>query len=243
VPRALAERATRVLGTAVCGAWGSTESCLGSVGSPADEPGRAWGTDGRAVRGMRLRITDADGRAVRAAGVEGAFEVSGPTLFDGYLDHPEWTAEALTPDGWYRTGDLAVIDEDGYVRITGRVKDVINRGGEKIPVAEIEQLLHTHPAVREAAVVAMPDARLGERACLFAAVRRPFTFEQMQRFLDERKVAKQYWPERLETVAELPRNPAGKVQKFLLREQIRTLIDREQNTEQAGRREHEEVAA
>jgi 3-phosphoshikimate 1-carboxyvinyltransferase len=243
VPRALAERATRVLDAAVCGAWGSTESCLGSVGSPGDEPGRAWGTDGRALRGVRLRITDPDGRRVRAAGVEGAFEVSGPTLFDGYLDHPEWTAEALTPDGWYRTGDLAVIDEDGYVRITGRVKDVINRGGEKIPVAEIEQLLHTHPAVREAAVVAMPDARLGERACLFAAVRRPFTFEQMQQFLNERKVAKQYWPERLETVAELPRNPSGKVQKFLLRDRIRAVVDQERATAEPSRREHEEVAA
>ena len=80
-----------------------------------------------------------------APGQEGYFEVSSECLFEGYLDHPEWTSAAMTADGWYRTGDLAVIDETGYVRISGRVKDVINRGGEKVPVAEIEQLLHTHP--------------------------------------------------------------------------------------------------
>ena len=91
-------------------------------------------------------------------------------LFVGYLNRPELTAEAVTADGWYRTGDLARIDADGYVRITGRVKDVINRGGEKVPVAEIEQLLHAHPAVREVAIVAMPDERLGERACAFVVL-------------------------------------------------------------------------
>ncbi|MGI5150871.1 3-phosphoshikimate 1-carboxyvinyltransferase [Plantactinospora sp. CA-294935] len=220
VPRALAERATRTLEAAVCGAWGSTESCLGSLSAPTDEPARAWGTDGRALRGVRLRVTDEHGN-VLAAGAEGNFEVTSNCLFAGYLDHPEWTAAALTPDGWYRSGDLAVIDEAGFVRITGRVKDVINRGGEKIPVAEVEQLLHGHPAVREVAIVAMPDRRLGERACAFVVPRQPVSFAELRRFLDEHRVAKQYWPERLETVPELPRNVVGKVQKFVLRERLR----------------------
>lgn len=223
VPRALAERATEVLGTSVCGAWGTTETCLGSLSAPSDEPTKMWGTDGRALEGIRLRVTDDEG-AVLPAGQEGNFEISGPCMFEGYFDRPEWTAEALTADGWFRSGDLAVIDESGYVRISGRVKDVVNRGGEKVPVGEIEQLLHTHPAVRDVAIVAMPDPRLGERACAFVVADGDFGFAEMRHFLDERQVAKPYWPERLEFMDRLPRNPAGKVQKFLLREHIQKLM-------------------
>ncbi len=146
-------------------------------------------------------------------------------MFQGYADHPEWTAAAYTPDGWFRTGDLAIIDESGYVRITGRVRDVINRGGEKIPVGEVEQLLTDHPAVAEIAIVAMPDARLGERACAFVVLRPGTTldFDRMQHYLHACQVAKQYWPERLEIVSELPRTPSGKIQKYVLRERARTL--------------------
>ncbi|WP_431923682.1 3-phosphoshikimate 1-carboxyvinyltransferase [Micromonospora wenchangensis] len=226
VPRNLAEHATRTLGAAVCGAWGSTESCLGTLSAPTDAPEHAWGTDGRALDGVRIRVTD-DAGTVLGPGEEGNFEVAGDCLFAGYLDRPDLTAAALTPDGWYRSGDLATIDEAGYLRITGRVTDVINRGGEKIPVAEVEQLLHTHPAVREVAIVAMPDPRLGERACAFVVTRAELTFAGMQRFLDGHKVAKQYWPERLETVAALPRNVVGKVQKFVLRDQISATIGEE----------------
>jgi cyclohexanecarboxylate-CoA ligase len=224
VPRGLAERATRVLGTAVCGAWGTTESCLGSLAAPGDEPAKVWGTDGRALRGIHLRITDSDGR-ILPTGAEGHFEVQSPTMFQGYADHPEWTAAAFTPDGWFRTGDLGVMDEAGYIRITGRVRDVINRGGEKIPVAEVEQLLADHPAIGEVAIVAMPDPRLGERACAFVVLRGAalLDFEGMQHYLDACQVAKHYWPERLEIVAELPRTPSGKIQKYVLRERARGL--------------------
>ena len=226
VPRGLAERATRLLGAAVCGAWGTTETCLGSLSAPGDEPAKTWGTDGRALEGVRLRVTDDLGN-VLAPGQEGNFEVHSKCMFEGYLGHPEWTAEAFTPDGWYRSGDLAVIDDSGYVRISGRVKDVINRGGEKVPVAEIEQLLHTHPDVEDVAIVAMPDERLGERACAFVVSRNGFGFAEMQRFLDAHRVAKHYWPERLEVVGGLPRNPIGKVQKYVLREQVRRLVEKE----------------
>ena len=158
-------------------------------------------------------------------GAEGHFEVFSPTMFEGYADHPEWTAAAYTPDGWFRTGDLGAIDESGYIRITGRVRDVINRGGEKIPVAEVEQLLSDHPAVGEIAIVAMPDPRLGERACAFVVLRRNSTldFARMQHYLDACQVAKHYWPERLEIVDELPKTPSGKVQKYVLRERAREL--------------------
>jgi non-ribosomal peptide synthetase component E (peptide arylation enzyme) len=219
VPRVLAQRATEALGAAVCGAWGSTETCLGTLGGPDDPPERAWGTDGRALAGVEVRIADDDGH-VLPAGTEGNFELRSRCFFEGYLDHPEWTAAALTPDGWFRTGDLATLDDAGYLRITGRVKDVINRGGEKVPVAEVEQLLHAHPAIEDAAIVAMPDPRLGERACAFVVLRpgAALDFAQLQRHLDAAGVAKPYWPERLERIDALPRNPVGKVQKFLLRE-------------------------
>lgn len=226
VPRVLAERATRTLDATVCGAWGTTETCLGSLADPRDEPAKVWGTDGRVLDGVRLRITDDRGRVLRA-GQEGNLEVRGDCLFAGYMDRPDLTAEAMTRDGWYRSGDLAVIGESGYMRITGRVKDVINRGGEKIPVAEIEQLLHQHQWVREVAIVAMPDARLGERVCAFVTVSdRSFDFAEMKRFLDSVHAAKQYWPERLEIIDAMPRTQSGKIQKFVLRNWIRAVVER-----------------
>ncbi|HEU0257141.1 MAG TPA: AMP-binding protein, partial [Microbacteriaceae bacterium] len=219
VPRALAERATRVLGAAVCGAFGTTETGLGALSSPADPAAKAWGTDGKAMPGAKLRIVDDEGRPV-PSGVEGNFELTSPTVFDGYLDRPDLTAEVFTDDGWYRTGDLATIDDEGYLRITGRVRDVINRGGEKIPVSEIEQLLYEHPAIDDVAIVAMPDERLGERACAFVTLAdgARLSFEGMQTFLDQKNISKYYWPERLEVIDEIPRNVVGKIQKFKLRE-------------------------
>jgi 3-phosphoshikimate 1-carboxyvinyltransferase len=171
-----------------------------------------------------IRVRDEAGREL-PAGTEGHFEIASPTMFAGYLDDPSATADAYTSDGWYRTGDLAVIDAAGYLRVTGRVKDVINRGGEKIPVADIEQLLYQHEAVREAAIVAMPDPRLGERACVFVAPRagRALDLPSLRIFLDERRVAKQYWPERLELLEELPKTASGKIQKYLLRERAKLL--------------------
>lgn len=221
IPRELARRAREVLGAEVGGAWGTTESCLGCAFAPGDPPELAWGSDGRALSNVRLRIVDDEGRPL-GTGEEGNFEVHTDCLFEGYLNRPGLTAEAVTEDGWYRTGDLARIDAHGYVRITGRVKDVINRGGEKVPVAEIEQLLHAHPGVRDVAIVAMPDERLGERACAFVVG--DLDFETMLDYLDSARVAKTYWPERLELVESLPRTPSGKIQKFILRAQARELV-------------------
>jgi non-ribosomal peptide synthetase component E (peptide arylation enzyme) len=130
---------------------------------------------------------------------------------------------------------LATIDGDGFLRLTGRVKDIINRGGEKVPVAEIEQLLHEHPAVAEVAIVAMPDERLGERACAFV-VRDPdfggeFGLAEVREHLDAHEVSKHYWPERVEIVAEMPRTPSGKIQKFVLRERAKGLRPEPQPTD------------
>jgi len=231
IPRELARSGRAALGAEVGGAFGTTESCLGAAFVPGQDPEFAWSADGRALDGITLRVVDDDGHEL-PAGAEGNFEVLTPTLFLGYLNRPELTAEAITADGYYRTGDLARVDADGYLRITGRVKDVINRGGEKVPVVEVEQLLYTHPAVREVAIVAMPDARLGERACAFVVLEpdAELDFAQMQRHLDAGRLAKPYWPERLEIVAELPHTPSGKIQKFVLRDRLGGALEREAMT-------------
>ncbi|MFC4242765.1 3-phosphoshikimate 1-carboxyvinyltransferase [Gryllotalpicola reticulitermitis] len=220
VPRELARKATTVLDTAVLGAFGTTETCLGTLASPNDQPESMWGTDGRVLDGIRLRIVDDEGVEL-PVGTEGNYEFTSPTLFGGYLERPDLTADVFTDDGWYKTGDLAYVDEQGYLHITGRVKDVINRGGEKIPVVEIENLLYQHPLVSDIAIVAMPDPRLGERACAFVVSSRAgevLEFGAMQDYLNSHGVSKYYWPERLEYIDELPRNAVGKIQKNVLRE-------------------------
>jgi cyclohexanecarboxylate-CoA ligase len=225
VPRSLAQRATAVLGTAVLGAFGTTETCLGTLAAPGDRAEDAWGSDGRALPGVQIRIVDDEGREV-ARGTEGNYELHSPTVFDGYLERPDLTADVFTPDGWYRTGDLAIVDAAGFLHITGRVKDVINRGGEKIPVVEIENLLYQHPLVSDVAIVAMPDERLGERACVFVVSANADSllgFAEMQDYLGAAGVSKYYWPERLEFIDVLPRNAVGKIQKNLLREHAAAL--------------------
>jgi 3-phosphoshikimate 1-carboxyvinyltransferase len=224
IPRDLAREARAALGAEVGGGWGSSETCMGAAFRPGDPPERAWGADGHPMDHVKLRIVD-DGGGEVPVGVEGHYELLTPNAFKGYLGRPDLTAEAFTADGWYRTGDLAFVDADGYLHLTGRVKDVINRGGEKVPVAEIEQLLYLHPAVRDVAIVAMLDSRLGERACAFVVVEdgHELDFDEMVAYLDAAKVTKTYWPERLELVDDLPRTPSGKIQKFVLRERVNEL--------------------
>ncbi|MCL6452982.1 MAG: AMP-binding protein [Alicyclobacillus sp.] len=222
VPRQLAEAARAALRCAVLGAWGSTECCLVTVGRPEDPPEKQWGTDGRAIDGMAVRIVDDEGR-VLPPGMEGNFQVKTPAMFPTYLHHHEWYLASLADDGFFDTGDLAVMDEAGYVRLTGRKKDVINRGGEKIPSAEIEDLLYRHPAIQDVAVAAMPDERLGERACAFVVAKPGHQVPELAEvcdFLGAQGMAKIYWPERIEPMDELPRTPSGKVQKFILRQYI-----------------------
>lgn len=226
VPRALAQKATTVLQTSVLGAFGTSETCLGALSTPFDAPEDAWGSDGKPLPGIRLRIVDDEGVEL-PRGTEGNYELHSPTMFGGYLDRPDLTDDVFTSDGWYRTGDLATVDEKGFLHITGRVKDVINRGGEKIPVVEIENLLYQHPMITDAAIVAMPDPRLGERACAFVVPARSgvhLEFAAMQKYLGDAGVSKYYWPERLEFIDEIPRNVVGKVQKNVLREQAAALV-------------------
>lgn len=151
-------------------------------------------------------------------GEAGRLLTRGISTFVGYLKRPE--LYNVDKDGWFDTGDLARLDADGYVTITGRWKDVIIRGGENIPVVEIENVLYRHPAVRQIAIVAMPDERLGERCCAFAVLRdeAKLEFAEMQAFLKQSGVARSYWPERLEFVEAMPMTASGKIQKFVLRD-------------------------
>ena len=217
IPSVIVQRATERLGIEVLSCWGMTENGAVTIAAPGDPPEKIFGTDGRAIDGMEVRVLDAENR-VGPAGTPGRLQARGSFTFVGYLKKP--ALNAWDADGWFETGDLARIDQDGYIRITGRSKDVIIRGGENIPVIEIENLLYRHPKMQDVAVVAMPDPRLGERACAFVVPRpgeQP-TFEEMAAFLAREGVAKNYWPERLELIEAMPRTPSGKIQKFKLRQ-------------------------
>jgi cyclohexanecarboxylate-CoA ligase len=222
IPRAIVREAKRKLpGLVVLGGWGQSENGLVTLGIPGDPEEKVIDTDGYPWPGMHIRTVDSDGHEV-APGTEGRLQVYGPTLFVGYAERLEMTRKSF--DGpWFETGDLARIDADGYVNITGRTKDVIIRGGENIPVTYIENVLYENPKLDAVAIVATPDPRLQERACACVMVKPgvDFTFEEMKEFLQDRGVAKQYWPERLEVLAELPKTPSGKIRKFELREQVR----------------------
>jgi 2,3-dihydroxybenzoate-AMP ligase len=161
-------------------------------------------------------------------GVTGELCCRGPYTLPGYFDAAGHNAVAFTADGFYRTGDLAtVVTLDGtrYLSIDGRIKDVINRGGEKINAEEVELLLLRHPAIAQAAVVAMPDPRLGERGCAYLVAQdRPVSLDQIREHLAALGVAKFKWPERVEWLGELPRSNIGKVDKKLLRERIAAVV-------------------
>ena len=217
IPRVLVERATQVLKANIVSAWGMTENGAVTTTKLDDSPEKAFHTDGCTLPGMEVQITDHESKPL-PPGAEGMLKTRGCSNFVGYLKRPALYGHDA--DGWFDTGDLARIDADGYIRITGRSKDIIIRGGENIPVVEIEDLLFRHPAIQAVAIVGYPDPRLGERACAFVVLKSGHTcsHEEMIQFLEQEKVIKQYMPERLEIVAELPRTPSGKVQKFRLRE-------------------------
>ena len=221
IPRVMIHEARQLIpGMRVFGGWGQTECGLVTMTAPSDSEEKVATTDGRALGAMEVRVVGADGEVV-AAGTEGAVQVRGPFLFVGYLHEPQLTADAFQGD-WLDTGDLAVMDEEGFIRLSGRTKDIIIRGGENIPVAYVENILYEHPALESVALVALPHPRLQEIACAAVTLRegQTFTFEDMQEFLREKGVAKQYWPEELRVMDEFPRTPSGKIQKFKLRDEV-----------------------
>lgn len=222
IPRALVKRAREDAGFRVISAYGMTENILVSATKPDDPEQKVYETDGCPTVGLELRVVDTEGKPL-PAGTTGRLLTRGTSTFVGYLKRPE--LYKVDAEGWFDTGDLARLDPDGYVTITGRSKDVIIRGGENIPVIEIENLLYQHPSIRQVAIVAMPDTRLGERSCAFAVLQpaKAFSFTEMQAFLKEAGVARSYWPEHLELVETMPMTATGKIQKFVLRRMARNL--------------------
>jgi cyclohexanecarboxylate-CoA ligase len=220
IPGALVEQARATLGTKIVSAWGMTENGAVTLIQLDDDDERAFNTDGSALPGVEVKVIDVDGSAL-PAGQVGKLVVRACSNFGGYLKRPQWNN--TDAEGWFDTGDLARLDERGYIRISGRSKDVIIRGGENIPVVEIEALLYKHPAVAQAAIVAYADERLGERACAVVVPKAgaALDFAAMVEFLKSHKVAPTYIPERLVVREAMPATPSGKIQKFRLRDMLR----------------------
>lgn len=220
IPGPLVEQARAVLGTKIVSAWGMTENGAVTLIQLDDPDERAFTTDGLPLPGVELKVVDFDG-TVLPPGEAGKLLVRSVSNFGGYLKRPH--LNGTDAEGWFDTGDLARLDAEGYVRITGRSKDVIIRGGENIPVVEIEALLYRHPAIAMAAVVAYPDERLGERACAVVVpkVGQSIDLPSIVDFMKSQKVAIQYIPERLIVRDTMPSTPSGKIQKFKLREMLR----------------------
>lgn len=215
----LVRKTRETFGCRVARGYGSTEY-PGMTKTPLDAPAeRGAETDGKLQEGVVVKIVDIESRKPLPDGQEGEILIYGPNLMLGY------NGEKLNEDAfvgkWFKTGDVGYLD-GRYITITGRTKDVIIRGGENIPVKEVEDKLYEHPAVENVAIVAMPDPEMQEKGCAYVKSREgnEFTFDEMVNHLDEHKIAKQKYPEQLELVDEFPRTASGKIKKNILREEI-----------------------
>lgn len=220
IPGPLVEQARSALGAKIVSAWGMTENGAVTLTKLDDADERSFSTDGCPLPGVEVKVTDGDDKPL-PVGETGKLMLRACSNFGGYLKRPR--LNGTDADDWFDTGDLARIDAQGYIRITGRSKDVIIRGGENIPVVEIESLLYRHPAVAMAAIVAYPDERLGERACAVVVPKpgQTINLPEVVEYLKAQKVALQYIPERLVVMDAMPATPSGKIQKFKLRELMR----------------------
>ncbi|MGW6382603.1 AMP-binding protein [Peribacillus butanolivorans] len=225
IPRQLVKEAAEKVRFKILSGWGQTEDGLVTLTRLEDSAEKLTNTDGVPFPEMELKVVNFEGK-ICAPNEEGDLLARGPALFVGYLKRIDDTI-AEHKDGWFITGDRAIMDEEGYIRISGRNKDIIIRGGENIPVAYVENVLYEHPDISSVQVIAVPDARLQEKACACISLRpgkSPITMESLKKFLYEKGLAKQYWPEQLEIMDDFPRTPSGKIQKFRLREMINEKI-------------------
>jgi acyl-coenzyme A synthetase/AMP-(fatty) acid ligase len=208
------------MGVTVAHDYGMTEVPMICVASPLDTDEQLANSDGKPIPGNEVRIVD--DAAVLPAGVDGEIQVRGAAVCHGYTD-PSLDAGAFTADGWFRTGDRGHLRPDGHVEVTGRTKDLIIRKGEKIAPLELETLLIQHPAVAEVAVIGLPDAERGERACAVLTLRPGAdapSLADVTAFLREAGLMPQKLPEQAEIVSELPRTGLGKVAKLALRDKF-----------------------
>lgn len=222
IPPEIVSEARERLGVRTISLWGMTENGATTM-VPRDAPSsRSAQSDGRACPGSELRIVNPETKAELPAGQEGLLLTRGPSHFVGYWRRPDLFAAAVDDDGWLDTGDLARVDESGYLRIVGRSKDLVIRGGENIPVLDLENILRQHPMVRDVAVIGLPDHLLGQRACacIVSGSGSDMTLDEMRAFLQGQGVTKQYWPEKVVILGDLPRTAVGKVKKQQLREMM-----------------------
>jgi cyclohexanecarboxylate-CoA ligase len=211
----------RFAGCRVLSLYGRSENFLTTMCTIDDEPERSSTSDGSALAGAAIAIVDEAG-AQLPPGQQGDIAYKGPSHMIEYYRDDEQTAALFTADGFSRSGDLGVMDADGYVRVTGRLKDIVIRGGLNISARELEDLLAEYPPLSAAVVIGMPDERLGEKVCVYAVAapgHRP-RLAEITAFLRERRIATPKLPERLELVDELPMTASGKVQKHVLRVDI-----------------------
>lgn len=228
IPRPVIEQSLDV-GIKLITVYGSTESPPHTSTKPNDPIEKLIFTDGVAFEGTQVRIVNEQHEDV-AMGEQGEEASRGPAVFIGYYKEPDLTQQVLDKEGWYYSGDLCTMDRDGYICLTGRKKDIIIRGGENISSKELENILMSNNNIKEAAVVAMPDKRMGEKACAYVVLKDPnlgLTFEEMIKDFATSHVAKYKYPERLEICAELPKTPSGKIKKYLLRKDIAAKIMQE----------------
>jgi cyclohexanecarboxylate-CoA ligase len=206
VTPAFIERATSTLGALVKRSYGSTEAPTVATSMDSDPFDRARDTDGRAIGAAEFRLDPETGE----------LQVIGPELFAGYLDETQNEA-AITPDGWYRTGDLATLDADGWLTIVGRLQDIIIRGGENIAAAAVEAALEAHPGVRAAVVVGFPDDLMGERVAAYIVADDTFDLDECREWFGTRGLARFMTPERVVHVEEFPLLPTGKADRAEIR--------------------------
>ena len=221
IPKKVA-RECQQRGIKLLSVYGSTESSPHAVVNLDDPLSHFMHTDGYAAAGVEIKVVD-DARKTLPPGCEGEEASRGPNVFMGYFDEPELTARALDEEGWYYSGDLCRMDEAGYIKITGRKKDIIVRGGENISSREVEDILLQHPKIHDACVVAMSDERLGERSCAYVVLKAPhhsLSLEEVVAFFCRKGVANYKYPEHIVVIEKLPRTTSGKIQKFLLRKDI-----------------------
>ncbi len=207
-------------GVGIVSGYGLTEAPIVVMATTHDPDGKLADTEGRPTPGVELIVVGLDGRRA-GPGEEGEIRLKGPQVIRGYLD-PSLDEDAFDDDGYFRSGDLGIVDADGYVTITGRLKDVIIRHGENISAKEVEDLLYSHPAVADVAVIGLPDPKTGERACAVVSVTegQSLAFDEMVAYLKDQGLRLQAIPEQLEVVEVVPRNPAGKILKHTLRERF-----------------------
>ncbi|QTJ67310.1 AMP-binding protein [Rhodococcus sp. ZPP] len=223
IPAAVVENAkTKLPTTSVLSLYGRSENLTTTTCTVEDDPKRAITSDGAAMPGAVVKIIGLDGLEVER-GTEGDIAYRGPSHMIEYLNRPEDTVELFTQEGFSRSGDLGVMDADGFVRVTGRTKDIVIRGGMNISVREVEDKLSGHPDLLAIAVVGMPDERLGEKVCCYVVPKdghEPPTVDALRTYLTDRGVAIQKTPERVIAASSLPMTATGKIQKHLLRKKV-----------------------